>query len=178
MNQKPVGVAVLGFGNVGSQVVRIIEKSAEDLTARTIDLGGKTVVPGLTDSHCHIFGIGERELTLNLEGTNTLEDFLNLERFCAPHGTVLFHDCLPLNELTAARHRQTRFWTGDVWRILPALARYRPDLSLAVVECAPSGLAIVRGLNPKASHPLAHYEEAVRFGHSVPFETVHETIMV
>ena len=44
--------------------------------ARTIDLAGKTVVPGLTDSHCHIFGIGERELTLNLEGTNTLMDFL------------------------------------------------------------------------------------------------------
>ena len=44
--------------------------------ARTVDLSGKTVVPGLTDSHCHIFGIGERELTLNLEGTNTLMDFL------------------------------------------------------------------------------------------------------
>src|SRR5438067_6973438 len=43
---------------------------------RAIDLRGYTVVPGLTDSHCHIFGIGERELTLNLEGTNTLEDFL------------------------------------------------------------------------------------------------------
>src|SRR5947207_1070484 len=44
--------------------------------ARNVDLGGKTVLPGLTDSHCHIFGIGERELTLNLEGTNALEDFL------------------------------------------------------------------------------------------------------
>jgi predicted amidohydrolase YtcJ len=43
---------------------------------RVIDLGGKAVLPGLTDSHCHIFGIGERELQLNLEGTNTLEDFL------------------------------------------------------------------------------------------------------
>ena len=41
-----------------------------------VDLHSRTVVPGLTDSHCHIFGIGERELTLNLEGTNTLEDFL------------------------------------------------------------------------------------------------------
>jgi predicted amidohydrolase YtcJ len=30
----------------------------------------------MTDSHCHIFGIGEREMTLNLEGTNTREDFL------------------------------------------------------------------------------------------------------
>src|SRR5213082_4201465 len=44
---------------------------------RIIDLAGKTVTPGFTDSHCHIFGIGERELTLNLEGTNTLEDFLS-----------------------------------------------------------------------------------------------------
>ena len=43
---------------------------------RVIDLHGKTVTPGFTDSHCHIFGIGERELTLNLEGTNTLADFL------------------------------------------------------------------------------------------------------
>jgi len=44
--------------------------------ARTVDLYGHTVVPGLTESHCHIFGIGERELRLNLEGANTLEDFL------------------------------------------------------------------------------------------------------
>src|SRR5213079_936667 len=43
---------------------------------RIIDLSGKTVVPGFTDSHCHIFGIGEREMRLNLEGTNSLEGFL------------------------------------------------------------------------------------------------------
>src|SRR6266702_5178881 len=41
-----------------------------------VDLAGKTAMPGFTDSHCHIFGIGEREMTLNLEGTNTREDFL------------------------------------------------------------------------------------------------------
>jgi homoserine dehydrogenase len=33
-DEKPIGVAVLGLGNVGSQVVRIIEDSAIDLTAR------------------------------------------------------------------------------------------------------------------------------------------------
>ena len=43
---------------------------------RVIDLKGKTVVPGLTDSHYHILGVGERELHLNLEGTSSLEDFL------------------------------------------------------------------------------------------------------
>jgi predicted amidohydrolase YtcJ len=43
---------------------------------RIVDLAGKTVTPGFTDSHCHIFGIGEREMTLNLEGRSTREDFL------------------------------------------------------------------------------------------------------
>jgi predicted amidohydrolase YtcJ len=52
-----------------------LQKFRDDRT-RVVDLAGKTVVPGLTDSHCHIFGIGEREMTLNLEGTNTREDFL------------------------------------------------------------------------------------------------------
>ncbi len=44
--------------------------------ARIVDLEGQTVLPGLTDAHCHIFGVGEREMTLNLEGTNTRGEFL------------------------------------------------------------------------------------------------------
>ena len=43
---------------------------------RLVDLGGKTVVPGFTDSHCHLSGVGAREMTLNLEGTTSLQDFL------------------------------------------------------------------------------------------------------
>ncbi|KAB7756118.1 homoserine dehydrogenase [Mycolicibacterium mucogenicum] len=34
MSEKPIGVAVLGLGNVGTEVVRIIENSADDLAAR------------------------------------------------------------------------------------------------------------------------------------------------
>jgi predicted amidohydrolase YtcJ len=51
-------------------------KTFQKTGVRVIDLEGKTVVPGLTDSHCHIFGIGEREMNLNLENADTLEDFL------------------------------------------------------------------------------------------------------
>ncbi|HXD34476.1 MAG TPA: amidohydrolase [Pyrinomonadaceae bacterium] len=43
---------------------------------RVIDLHGNTVVPGLTDAHCHLIGIGQREMTLNLEGITNLQDFL------------------------------------------------------------------------------------------------------
>ena len=43
-DEKPVGVAVLGLGNVGSEVVRIIEGSASDLTAR---IGAPLVLRGV-----------------------------------------------------------------------------------------------------------------------------------
>ncbi len=43
---------------------------------RVVDLKGATIFPGFTDAHLHLSGIGEREMTLNLEGTRSLEDFL------------------------------------------------------------------------------------------------------
>jgi homoserine dehydrogenase len=43
-DEKPVGVAVLGLGNVGSEVVRIIERSADDLAAR---IGAPLVLRGI-----------------------------------------------------------------------------------------------------------------------------------
>lgn len=43
---------------------------------KVVDLQGLTVVPGLTDSHYHLSGVGYREMNLNLEGTNTLNAFL------------------------------------------------------------------------------------------------------
>lgn len=51
-------------------------KAYEGKTTRVIDLQGKTVVPGLTDAHYHLAGVGAREMNLNLEGTTSLEDFL------------------------------------------------------------------------------------------------------
>lgn len=45
-------------------------------TTRVVDLKGATVLPGLTDAHCHLSGIGFRELTFNLEGCTSLDDFL------------------------------------------------------------------------------------------------------
>jgi len=38
---------------------------------RVIDLAGAALFPGFTDSHAHLDGIGDRELTLNLEGSKS-----------------------------------------------------------------------------------------------------------
>jgi predicted amidohydrolase YtcJ len=41
---------------------------------RVIDLDGAFVYPGFTDSHMHLHGVGERELTLNLEAVRGIGD--------------------------------------------------------------------------------------------------------
>ncbi|MGF1606828.1 MAG: amidohydrolase [Rhodothalassiaceae bacterium] len=42
-----------------------------------INLNGAVAFPGFVDAHVHLSGIGERELTLNLEGTASLADLLD-----------------------------------------------------------------------------------------------------
>ena len=72
---KAEAVAIKGerivFVGSNRDVQKFIGKST-----RVIDLKGRTVVPGLTDSHQHLSGVGFREMTLNLEGINSLEEFL------------------------------------------------------------------------------------------------------
>jgi predicted amidohydrolase YtcJ len=43
---------------------------------RVVELGGRVVVPGLTDSHYHLLGVGLREFTLNLQGSRSVAEVL------------------------------------------------------------------------------------------------------
>jgi hypothetical protein len=83
-----------------------------------------------------------------------LRDFVNLERHAARHGTILVHDCYPIDATSSARERLTGFWSGDVWRMVLALRKWRPELALHTVAVPPTGLAVVRNLDP-ASRVLA-----------------------
>ncbi len=67
-----IGVAVLGLGNVGSQVVRIIEESAADLTAR---IGAPLVVRGIGVRRVDADrGVPAELLTDNIEGLVSRDD--------------------------------------------------------------------------------------------------------
>ncbi|HYQ15864.1 MAG TPA: class I SAM-dependent methyltransferase, partial [Polyangiaceae bacterium] len=79
-----------------------------------------------------------------------LRDFINVEAWSTPASVVVLHDCLPLFPLTASRERRTKFWVGDVWKLVGILRRYRPDLRVKIVATAPSGLCVVRGLDPSS----------------------------
>src|SRR5262245_42437598 len=54
-------------------------KAYQGRNTRVIDLHGNTVVPGMTDSHYHLSGVGAREMNLNLECITSLEAFLAKE---------------------------------------------------------------------------------------------------
>jgi len=77
-----------------------------------------------------------------------LRDFINLERLCGPDSTILIHDCFPYNRVTAERERLLVFWSGDVWRLVVLLKKYRPDLDIHTIATPPTGLCMVRRLDP------------------------------
>lgn len=80
-----------------------------------------------------------------------LRDFVAIERLASPRSTIMLHDCYPLDRRTSERVRSTVFWSGDCWRLILALKKYRPDLAINTIATAPTGLAIVRNLDPHSS---------------------------
>lgn len=60
---------------------------------RVIDLKDATLFPGFTDAHAHFLGIGQRELSLNLEGVPSLAELVkNIAKQAAsiPEGQLIF----------------------------------------------------------------------------------------
>src|SRR6266581_7447108 len=90
-----------------------------------------------------------------------LRDFINIEKHCTSRSTILIHDCYPLSRRTAGRERRTTFWSGDIWRLVLILRKYRPDLSVKVIATAPTGLGVVRRLDSGSSVLQQNYEEIV-----------------
>jgi Methyltransferase domain len=76
-----------------------------------------------------------------------LRDFINIEPFMAHTGLVVVDDVLPRNGLEAARDRKTEPWTGDVYKVVEILRRRRPDLVVLMINTAPTGTAVVLGVD-------------------------------
>lgn len=92
-----------------------------------------------------------------------LRDFINLEPYAGKDSVILIHDCLPIAPIVAERERCTGFWTGDVWRIIPCLKTFRPDLQIFTIPTKPSGLAVVTGLDPKSTTLADNYDEIINY---------------
>jgi Methyltransferase domain len=103
-----------------------------------------------------------------------LRDFMNLERRAAADSVILAHDCYPIDAQTATRERHTKAWSGDVWKLILILKQYRPDLSIHVVDVPPTGLAIIRNLDPASTVLDGHYQRIVDHFIDLPYEVLDE----
>lgn len=108
-----------------------------------------------------------------------LRDFYNTERVCSTQSLIAIHDCMPLNAIMTERNEQKAvqdskgssfesYWTGDVWKIVPILQKFRPDLRVLLVDCPPTGLVLVSNLDPTSTFLKDNYLSIVTEFADVP----------
>jgi hypothetical protein len=100
-----------------------------------------------------------------------LRDFINTERFCKPNSVIFLHDCIPPDEHVARRvmaaegdsatSLHPEWWTGDVWKAVSILKKYRPELRIYGFDALPTGLIAITNLNPSSSTLAERYFEIV-----------------
>lgn len=110
-----------------------------------------------------------------------LRDFMNAERHAHRGGIIALHDCLPTEIPMTDREpggtpsilpHRNGWWTGDVWRVVLALKRYRPDLNILCLDAKPTGLVIVTGLDPRSRVLHERYDAIVQDMMSMTLEDI------
>jgi hypothetical protein len=91
-----------------------------------------------------------------------LRDFINTEKYAHKNSYILIHDILPRYFSEASRGMVTQAWTGDVWRCIMALKKYRPDLNITILDSSPTGLAVITNLNPNSYTLINNYDQIVK----------------
>ncbi|MBM9621625.1 class I SAM-dependent methyltransferase [Streptomyces zhihengii] len=109
---------------------------------------------------------GEPRLELSfIDGMHLFEyalrDFMNVERHSRWSSVIVLDDMMPRDVDEAARDRHTKFWTGDVYKVVQVLRRYRPDLVVVEVDTAPTGVAVVFGADPASTVLKDSYDRIV-----------------
>jgi predicted amidohydrolase YtcJ len=94
--------------------------------ARRIDLGGRAVLPGLTDAHAHFLGFAKLATRLDLVGTASLDEIL--EKVSARLSSVRKGDWI------LGRGWDQNDWPGARYPEGPALDRIAPDNPVYLVR--------------------------------------------
>jgi hypothetical protein len=110
---------------------------------------------------------GGRPISLALiDGMHLIEyvlrDFINVEKHALWSSVVVVDDVLPRRSTEATRERASRFWAGDVYKIVRILERHRPDLMCLRVGTTPSGVLLIVGLDPASTVLSERYERIAR----------------
>ncbi|MGI9253793.1 MAG: hypothetical protein ACR2J8_08600 [Thermomicrobiales bacterium] len=92
-----------------------------------------------------------------------LRAFIDCERMASPYGAIAIGHVLP-RTAQAARRSPTPggdVWSGEAWRIVPCLRRWRPNLMLDLHDATPDGILVVTGLDPADRTLDDRYDEII-----------------
>lgn len=105
-----------------------------------------------------------------------LRDFMNCENAMSSDGIICLHDVVPFNgEMTTRDEDYLKIgtaWTGDVWKLVLALMKFRPDLTIDVLKASRTGLCCVSGLDPENSILHQNFEQIIE--EFVPIDLVED----
>ncbi len=107
-----------------------------------------------------------------------LRDMRNAERLSHRASVILVHDIYPRNAAQAGRTDNPHAWMGDVFKLLPALRRFRPDLQIAAYGDVPySGMAVIWGLDPKNRVLFDRYDDITRYMDGLDYDRDFATLV-
>lgn len=92
-----------------------------------------------------------------------LRDFINVERWANENAAIVIDDVFPEQLEMAERDRRFTAWCGDVYKIIPILLEYRPDLEIRIFSAFAGpyrkGLALITNLNRKSKVLSENYDQ-------------------
>ncbi|MEI8390326.1 MAG: class I SAM-dependent methyltransferase [bacterium] len=87
-----------------------------------------------------------------------LRDFINSEKNSGKNSLILIHDTIPIDKISSDREISSGAWTGDVYKIILILKKYRPELKIYNISIPPIGVCLVHNLNPDSDTLIKNYE--------------------
>jgi hypothetical protein len=87
------------------------------------------------------------------------DTFVALEAISGKDSILMLHGTLAPDPVAGARERNSNFWVGDLWKLVPCLLEKRPELGIFTVPVFPVGITIVAGLK-KRNTRLARNRDA------------------
>ncbi|MDL5205557.1 class I SAM-dependent methyltransferase [Streptomyces sp. ALI-76-A] len=150
--------------------VHLVKATSDDFFARENPLahlkGGRHPVRNLRRGRSPIGYWRGTTLDLSfIDGMHLFEyalrDFMNVEKHSDWSSVIVLDDMLPRNIDEAARDRHTGAWTGDVYKVVEILNRYRPDLVTVLVDTQPTGQLVVFGADPDNTVLHDRYDEII-----------------
>jgi hypothetical protein len=158
----------LDEGVIGSKPVCVLHQSTSDQFFASQDpvaiLGGRIDLAFIDALHVFEYA---------------LRDFIGTERSVNPSSIIVLDDPCPRDFFMARRSlvpdvdvptKYPGYWTGDVWKLIPVLREYRPDISVVVVDTQPTGLVACTNLDPANRTLETNYDEIVARWRDVTLE--------